>query len=256
MNAKDVMTHCVVTIGPEAPLRDAIARMVSHEISGMPVVDDDAGLVGMVTEGDLVRRAEMRTEAPRRRWLELLLGPGWRAEEYSRTHGRLVRDVMSTSLVTASPETPLSDVVRLMEEHSIKRIPVVDGQSVVGIVSRADLVSALAQHLAQPSPVAEPDESIRRSVVAQMKRQPWCPAHSIRVTVHGGVVRFDGAVFDERERHALHVLAGNVQGVRSVDDRMLCIEPMSGAILSESDAQPVGTRGRHAVAAGCRTSIR
>ena len=236
MKAKDVMTHHVVSVRPEAPLPEAIARMVSHQISGMPVVDDDVGLVGIVTEGDLVRRVETRTQAPRRRWVELLLGPGSRADEYSRTHGRLVRDVMSTHVVTVGRETPLAEVVGLMEEHSIKRIPVVEGKVVVGIVSRADLVSALAEHLGSPSPATASDESIRRRIIAQMKRQPWCPSHTIRVAVNGGVVRFDGTLFDERARHALHVLAQNVQGVRSVDDRMLCIEPMSGTVVSEGNA--------------------
>jgi CBS domain-containing protein len=204
----------------------------------MPVVDEDVGLVGIVTEGDRVRRVETRTEAPRRRWLELLLGPGPRAEDYSRTHGHAVRDVMSSRDVAVGRETPLAEVVRLMEEHSIKRVPVVEGKAIVGIVSRADLVSALAHLLDSPTQATRSDESVRRTVVAHMKWQPWCPSQAIRGSVHGGVVRFEGALFDERERRALHVLARNVQGVRDVDDRMICMEPMSGALISEGDVRP------------------
>ena len=107
MKAKDVMTHCLVSITPDAPIRDAIARMISHQVSGMPVIAADGTLVGMVTEGDFLRRTEMHTEAPRRRWLELLLGPASEASEYVRSHGHSVRDVMSPDPVTVDPHAPL-----------------------------------------------------------------------------------------------------------------------------------------------------
>ena len=145
MKAKDVMTHCVVSIAPGAPILEAIGRMISHQVSGMPVIDADGKLAGMITEGDFLHRAETHTEAPRRRWLELLLGPGSPAEEYSRSHGRSVQDVMSPNVITVDAEAPLGEVVRLMEENAIKRIPVVEDGRVVGIVSRADLMAALAE---------------------------------------------------------------------------------------------------------------
>lgn len=141
MKAKDVMTHCVVSIAPGASVLEAIARMISHQVSGMAVIDADSQLVGIVTEGDFLRRVETGTEAPRRRWLELLLGPGSRADEYARAHGRTVQDVMSRDVITVGKETPLREVVRLMEEHGVKRIPVIDDGRVAGIVSRADLMS-------------------------------------------------------------------------------------------------------------------
>ena len=221
MKAKDVMTHCVVGIAPEAPIRDAIARMISHQVSGMPVVDADGKLVGMVTEGDFFRRAEMHTEAPRRRWLELLLGPGADAAEYARSHGHAVRDVMSREVVTVGRETPLSEVVRLMEEHAIKRIPVLDDGRVVGIVSRADLMSALGEHLLRPKKVSPvDDESIRRAIVTEMKRQPWCPVQSLSVRVRKGFVDLNGTIFDEAQRRALRVLVENVQGVKGIHDHL------------------------------------
>lgn len=242
MKAKDVMTHSVVTIAPEAPIREAITRMIDHRISGMPVVDADVGLVGILTEGDLLRRTETGTDAPRRRWLELLLGPGSSADEYAHTHGRVVRDVMSAAVISVGMEAPLAEVVRLMEENSIKRVPVVDGKRLVGIVSRADLISALGEHLANEPGSPATDESIRRTIIAQMKRQTWCPSHSIEVAVRHGMVRFEGMIFDERERRALHVLTENVAGVEGIDDQLACIEPFSGTVIDEPPANPVRIR--------------
>ena len=231
MKAKDVMTHCVVSIGPDASIRDAIARMISHQVSGMPVVDAAGKLVGIITEGDLVRRVETGTEAPRRRWLELLLGPGATAEQYARAHGQRVREVMSPNVVTVAERTPLGEVVRLMEENGIKRIPVVEDECIRGIVSRADLMLALAQFLGEPAKHRASDDTIRRKVVAEMKRQSWCPIHSIVVGVHHGVVEFKGTIFDERERGALDVLARNVEGVKGVKDRLTCVEVISGSVI-------------------------
>jgi CBS domain-containing protein len=233
MKAEDVMTRAVVTIAPDATLREAIERMVSYRISGVPVVDSGGKLVGMLTEGDLVRRVETGTEAPRRRWLELLLGPGSRADEFARTHGRRVRDVMTQDVITIEPSTPLPEVVRLMEEHAIKRLPVADKGTLAGIVSRADLVAALAHQLEPRRDAQASDEAIRRRAVAAMKRDPWSPSHSVRVAVHDGVVRVDGMIFDERERRALHVLLERIEGVRGVDDLVECVEPMSGTVIEE-----------------------
>ena len=238
MKAKDVMTHSVVTIAPEATIREAITRMIEHHISGLPVVDEDVGLVGILTEGDLVRRTETGTDAPRRRWLELLLGPGAAADEYARSHGRHVCDVMSSDLVTVDRDAPLLDVVRLMEEHSIKRVPVVDGKRVVGIISRANLIVALSEHLELAAQKPMSDNEIERRIVTQMKRESWCPWRRITVIVHDGGVRLEGAIFDERQRKALHVLVAGVIGVKGIDDQLAYIEPLSGALV-QPPANPV-----------------
>ena len=227
MKAKDVMTHSLVSVAPGEPILQAIARMISHQVSGMPVIDADSRLVGIVTEGDFLRRAETHTEAPRGRWVELLLGPGSRAEEYVRAHGRTVRDVMSTKVITVGTETPLGEVVRLMEENAIKRIPVVDDGCVVGIVSRADLMFALSEYWSESKKEPTGDEVIRRRILSEMRRQTWCPIGSLRVVVKDGMVELNGSIFDERERHALHVLVENVPGVKGIRDHLLWIEPMS-----------------------------
>lgn len=239
MKARDVMTHSVVTIAPEATIREAIAKMIEHHISGLPVVDEDVGLVGILTEGDLMRRIEIGTEAPRRRWLELLLGPGAGADAYARAHGRHACDVMSADVVTVTRDTPIADVVRLMEEHSIKRVPVVDGKRVVGIISRANLVAALSEHLELAARKPMGDDEIQRRIIAQMKREPWCPSREMTVTVHNGWVRLEGVIFDERQRKALHVLVAGVIGVKGIDDQLACIEPLSGAMVEEGPANPV-----------------
>ena len=221
MKAKDVMTHCLVSIAPEASISDAISRMISHQVSGMPVVAADGTLVGIVTEGDFLRRAEMHTEAPRRRWLELLLGPGSDAAEYARSHGHSVRDVMSPNVVTVGKETPLLEVVRLMEEHAIRRIPVIEDDRVVGIVSRADLMSALAELLIKPTKASSTsDESIRQMILTEMKRQPWCPVQSIGIRVRKGFVDLSGTIFDPAQRQALRVLVENVPGVKGFHDHL------------------------------------
>lgn len=229
MKAKDVMTHCVVSIGPEAPILDAIARMISHQVSGMPVIDAAGRLVGMVTEGDFLRRAEIGTEAPRRRWLELLLGPASRAEEYARSHGRTVQEAMSRNVVAASKETPLAELVDLMEEHGIKRIPVTEEGRIVGIVSRADLMSALAERLSQATKAPASDESIRRAILTEMKKQPWCPVQSLSIRVRNGFVDVNGTIFEEGQRRALQVLVENVHGVKGVHDHLTRIAPTSAA---------------------------
>ena len=239
MKASDVMTRRVVTIAPEATIREAISRMLQHRISGMPVVDEDVGLVGIVTEGDLVRRHETGTEAPMHRFAELLLGPGRSAEAYARSHGRQVRDVMSTDVVSVARDTPLADVVSRMEAHSIKRVPVLDGKRVVGIVSRADLLAPLRERLATGTGSASGDDAIRARIVREMKRQTWCPSHSVQVKVRDGWVRLDGAIYDERERRGLHVLIAGTDGVRGIDDQLTCVEPLSGTVIEEPPANPV-----------------
>lgn len=239
MKVKDVMTHSLVSITPRAPIRDAIARMISHQVSGMPVIDENRKLVGMVSESDFLRRAEMHTEAPQRRWLELLLGPASAADAYARSHGRTVADVMSTAVVSVGRETPLVEVVRLMEEQGIKRIPVVEDGEVVGIVTRADLMTAFGESMMKPRPVAPADdESIRRAIQSEMKRQPWCPVHSLNVKVHNGTVELKGTIFDERQRRALHVLVENVDGVKGTRDHLKLIEPETAPATSA----PAGDR--------------
>ena len=138
MKAKDVMTPHVLSVAPDASISAAARLMLQNRISGLPVVDGSGKLVGMVTEGDFLRRTEIGTQRQRARWIEFLIGPGRLADEYSRSSGRSVSDVMTHD------DASLEDIVRVMERHHVKRVPVVEEGTVVGIVTRANLLHALA----------------------------------------------------------------------------------------------------------------
>jgi CBS-domain-containing membrane protein len=235
MNAREVMTTKVISIGSDAPVIQAIRLMLQNHISGLPVVDQTGAPVGMVTEGDFLRRGELGTQRQRNRWLEFLLGPGRLADEYVHARGRKVGDVMTRELVTVSEYTPLEEVVSQMERHRIKRLPVVRDGALVGIVTRANIMHALVS-LANDakSPVAGDDAAIRQQILDECARQSWAPMTN--VVVRNGVVELWGTITDERERGALIIAAENVPGVRTVHDHLVWIEPNSGFVIqSEED---------------------
>jgi CBS domain-containing protein len=233
MKAKDVMTPNVVCVAPDAPVREALQLMLQRNISGLPVVDQGGNLCGIVTEGDFLRRAETGTERKRPRWLEFLLGPGRIAEDYVRTHARRVEEVMTTEVATVDEDAALDAIVSLMEKHRIKRIPVMRGDKVVGIVSRANLLHALAGIADEIAPGPKDDETIRNKVLAELDRQKWAPRQMIDVVVRNGVVELWGTVFDARERDAARVAAETVPGVKTVRSHLTWIEPMSGMVFSD-----------------------
>ncbi len=142
MKASDVMTRNVITVGRGTSVAQAIRLMLDNNVSGLPVLDDNK-VVGILTEGDLLRRSETGTERHRPRWLEILMGPGRMAGEYVRTHGRKVEEIMTSNVISVAGDTPLDDVIGLMERRRIKRLPVLDGDVLVGVVSRLDLLRAL-----------------------------------------------------------------------------------------------------------------
>ena len=144
MKVRDIMTSPVISVTPDSTVLEAVRIMLQRHISGLPVIEKSGELVGIVTEGDFLRRAETGTQRRRPRWLEYLVGPGRLADEYTRSHGRKVYEIMTFGALTVTEDTPLDEVVRLMEKRRIKRLPVVRGTAVVGIVSRANLVHALA----------------------------------------------------------------------------------------------------------------
>lgn len=228
MLVNEIMSHRVISVEPDATIAQAVRLMLQNRISGLPVMTAKGELVGIVSEGDLLRRAEFGTQRQRPRWLEFLVGPGKLAEEYVYTTGRKVREVMSETVHTTEPTTPLQHVVELMEKYRIKRLPVIEAGKVVGIVTRANLLHALASLAREARPAALSDEAIRRSLLAELEKQPWAPKALINVVVRDGVVEFWGAILDERQREALIVAAENTNGVRGVDDHLTWIEPSSG----------------------------
>ena len=234
MKAHDVMTWGAITVGPDESVTCAVQLMLQNKISGLPVVDDEGEFVGIVTEGDFLRRGELGTQRQRPRWLEFLLGPGRLAAEYVQASGQKVAQVMTREAKTITPETPIEEVVRLMERHRVKRLPVVQGGKLVGIVSRADLLHALGSVARDLKPAAGDDAAIREQIIAECAKQRWAP--HINVVVRDGVVGLWGVITDDRARDAFMVAAENVPGVKGVHDHLAWIEPMSGMVLlSEED---------------------
>lgn len=231
MKAADLLTSLVVTVTPDATIEYAAQLMLQYRISGLPVTDSDGAVLGIVTEGDLLRRAETGTDKRHARWVSLLIGSGRLAQEYVHTHGRKVGEVMTERVFTVTPETPLADLVALMETKHVKRVPVVDQGRLVGIVSRADVMAALVGLLSEKPAGAATDTEIRNQILAEIDRQPWGPRGSVDVIVTNGVVVLKGAIPDERERAALCVAAENVPGVKAVHDRLVWIDSVSGIVI-------------------------
>lgn len=235
MKASDVMTIDPVAVSAGASVFEAMRLMLDRRVSGLPVTDAKDALVGIVSEGDFLRRGELGTEKKHRRWLEFLTSPGKLASEYTGAHGLGVRDIMSADVQTVTPDTPLADVVQAMEKHHIKRLPVVANAKLVGIVSRADLMRAFLTRVTQAVHAPASDSTLRERIAADIERQAWGPSALVHVSVDGGVATLNGVLVDERMRTALRVLAENVCGVGHVRDRLTTIEPMTGAIVRSGD---------------------
>jgi CBS domain-containing protein len=237
MQVRDVMTGNVISVKADESIVRAARLMLQNDISGLPVVDEDGDLVGMLTEGDFLRRREIGTERRRPKWLEFLLGPGRIAEEYVHASGRKVEEVMTRDTVTVSEDDTLETVVELMERRRIKRVPVIrrDGK-MIGIVSRANLLHALVSLARKDQTLAGDDAAIRRRILDAFAKQPWAP--QVNVVVKDGFAELWGTIMDERERQACVVVAENAAGVRRVHDHLVWVEPMSGmAFLSPEDAE-------------------
>jgi CBS domain-containing protein len=245
MNVTDIMTTPVITVTPDTTIAEAARLMLEHRISGLPVVNVTGKVLGIVTEGDLLRRAETGTERRRSRWLEFLTSPGRLAEDYAQAHARKVGEVMSPVVVSVAPAAPLAEAVELMESRNIKRVPVIEEGRLVGIVSRANLVRALLHNLSKPAGQAAgvSDDEIRERILAEIAEQPWGPRASVDVRVEDGVAALHGSITDDRERTALRVLAENVAGVREVRDNVVWVEPLSGYVVPPEGSGPPGKPG-------------
>ena len=231
MDAADLMTSFVVTVRPDATIEYAAQLMLQYRISGLPVTDSDGAVLGIVTESDLLRRAETGTEKRHTRWVSFLIGPGRLAQEYVHAHGRKVGEVMTERVFTVTRETPLADLVALMETKHVKRVPVADQGHLVGIVSRADVMAALVGLLAEKPVGSMTDAEIRTQILTEIDRQPWGPRSSVDVIVTNAVVVLKGTIPDERQRAALRVAAENVSGVKAVHDRLVWIDSVSGIVI-------------------------
>lgn len=230
LKAKDIMTADVVTVPPEATVREAAELLVERSISAVPVVEDGK-LVGIVSEGDLVRRAEIGTGSPGRSWwLTMLTGDATLASEYTKSHALRVRDVMTKDVATVEEDASLAEIADLLEKRQIKRVPVTRGDALAGVVSRANLVRAIAT--AKTTPLAAPqqdDTAIRARLIQALRAEAWNTMPASDVTVSGGVAHFWGTFRSSEEREASRILAEGVAGVKKVEDHRVSVPVYHGA---------------------------
>jgi CBS domain-containing protein len=231
------MTRKVISVASDASAMQAGALMLKHQISGLPVVDSSGILLGIISEGDFLRRAELGTQRRRPRWLAFLISPGRLASEYVHACGRKVKEIMTPNPYTVTESTPVTEVVQLMERHRIKRVPVVCGRRLVGIVSRADLLRALARLARATETVATNDAEICERVMAELRKQSWASPDLINVIVRDRIVELQGTITEDSARQAMVVAAENVPGVRAVHDHLVWVEPVSGMTVLPQDTR-------------------
>ena len=243
MRAHQIMTRPVLSVTPDTTIVEAANTMLQKHVSGLPVVDAKGKLVGIISEGDFIRRSEIGTQRKRGQFLKFILGPGKEATDFVREHGRKVAEIMTTEpLVTVNEGTTLEEIVALMEKNNVRRLPVMTGDKVVGIVTRANLLQAVAS-LARdfPDPTAD-DDHVRNRVIDTLTRQDWCP-FGLSVVVRDGIVHLSGVITEERSRKAAIVAAENVTGVKKVHDHLCWVDTMSGLYLNSPEDEDYAKAG-------------
>ena len=219
MNATDIMTPDVIYAAPDTPLRDLVRLMLDNHVSALPIVEYGR-IVGIVSEGDLFRRVEIGTDPRPSSWQTLVRSTDRLAADYTRTHGQKASELMTRNVVTVSDTTLLEEVALLLDTKHVKRVPVTHYGKLVGIVSRRNLLQALASRLSAPSVTAE-DRSIREAFYQALREQPWAVGvRAINAMVADGVVHLWGTPPDDALRQAIIVVAENLAGVQSVEDHM------------------------------------
>lgn len=228
MKAADVMTRTVQSVAPDLPVEEVAKFMLARRISAVPVLDAGGNLVGIVSEGDLMRRAELGTEKHRSWWLRLFVGDDYQAHEFVKSHGRKARDVMTHPVVTATKDMPVADIVTLLEEHRIKRVPVLRDGKMTGIVSRANLLRAFAsRESAKAASLAARDRDIQARLLATLEKQSWWHKRAYDIVVTDGVIHLWGNAESAEEREAVRVAAENIGGAVGVKNHINVVLPMS-----------------------------
>lgn len=221
MQAKDVMTTAVISVSPDTPVRDIAGILLTHRISAVPVVDEENRPVGIVSEGDLMRRGETETENRRSWWLEALHSAEDKAAAYVKSHGMIAGDVMVRNVITVAEDTPVAEVAALLEKRHVKRVPVLRDGKLVGIVSRANLLQGLARKgRAERAPVSVDDRTIRESLMRTLSTEAGLRAGRINVLVEDGAVQLWGLVESRIQKKAAQLAAENMPGVKSVENNL------------------------------------
>lgn len=227
MHVKDLMSPNTISVQPETTVVDAARIMLAQRVSGLPVLNKNGVLTGIVTEGDLLRRAELGTEGKPAGWLKSFLLPSSAAADYVVTHSRHVSGVMTHSPVFVTADTQLSEAAELMVKKHIKRLPVMANGKLVGVLSRSDLLRALARKMAL-KPKESSDSEILAYIKAELARSNWAPHSGLRLSVKDKIVMLEGVIFSDEERRAVIVIAENAPGVHAVEDHLSFVDPSSG----------------------------
>ena len=215
------MVRDVVTVRPDTDVAEVVKLLAEHDVSALPVVDVAGNLVGVLSEADLIHRAEIGTEKQRPWWLEAVTGASTLAEEFAKSHGKRVGEIMTDGAISVAEETPLSEIAAIFECKRIKRVPVVKDGKLVGIVSRSNLIQALASLVGRVDQHDETDRQIRLELLSRLKDQPWTGFGERNITVSNRIVHLWGLVGSEAERKALLALAESISGVSRVSDEMI-----------------------------------
>jgi CBS domain-containing protein len=229
------MVHNVVTIGPNESVARAARLMTENDVSALPVVDTDRRLVGVISEADLLRREEIDTATRRPWWLETMTPAATLAAEFAKSHGKRVADLMSENVISVDEDASLNEIAAILERNRIKRVPVVRDNELVGIVSRANLIQALASVVVTAEFPSDESRSIREELLWRLKQQSWTDFGNRNIIVKDGEVHLWGLVGSEAERKALVVIAEGVPGVTKVIDETIH--------LIRSDAESIDYSG-------------
>jgi CBS domain-containing protein len=234
MRAHQIMTRSVITVTPETSVVEAANIMLQRHISGLPVVNSAGHLVGIISEGDFLRRSEIGTQRQRGRFMKFILGAGEEATDFVHEHGRKIAEIMTPEPLTISEDTDLEEIVEIMEKNNVKRLPVTLDDKLVGIVSRSNLLQAVASLAREiPDPTAD-DDHIRNRIIDTLEKNTWCP-FGLSVTVRDGIVHLSGVITEERSRQAAVVATENVTGVKKVHDHLCWVDTMSGMYLNSPE---------------------
>jgi CBS domain-containing protein len=217
MQVKDIMTRDVITVTGQTPVEEVAKLLLARHVSAVPVVDDSGAVVGLVSEGDLMRRVADPEKQRRSWWLELFADPHSDVSDYIKTHGRTAADVMTQDVLTVSEGTPVSDVARILETNHIKRVPVLTDGKLVGIVSRSNLLQALA--LAPPTKPAAGDEDrvLRERILQKLAEVPGIQVSLVNVIVSDGKASVWGTVDSKFKQEAVRLAVESVVGEGMAD---------------------------------------
>lgn len=218
MQVKDIMTTTVAVVQPDTSIQEIAKLLLERRISAVPVVDANGQILGIVSEGDLMRRSETGTDRHPSWWLSLVASPEERAINYIKSHGGHARDIMTSDLFSIGPDAPLEEVAKTLEKHRIKRLPVLRNDKLIGIVSRADLLRGLVAFRAGNGTSAD-DVALKAAVEAVLSEAD-IRREFVSVVVSGGIAHLWGAVESEAEKKAVSIAVENVPGVKGVQDEI------------------------------------